>query len=281
MSAHQELIAAPARPGAEEHARSRHALRFRVAAAVLVLLCLGSLGAALALTTRKRPAASSGAWSQFSPSDQGLQGAQEIADYVAPYYRADPGAQLAVVTVVNLNNPSSPLQVVVPSSSSGSLLPLPPSSTIVYNLCGTGSGNCSIGIGRPSAARLLLIRREALELALYTFKYISGVQTVVAILPPGRTVQGCTGICPKPQSTTTTKPINLAVAFDRQELAQLLDRPLRQTLPEAIPPSVAQIESAPEAELVSVITARGMFSEHVEQAQDGSSVVVLSPMAPQ
>jgi hypothetical protein len=127
----------------------------------------------------------------------------------------------------------------------------------------------------------LLLRREALELALYTFKYIDGAQTVVAILPPGRTVQGCVGICAKPQVKTTTKPLSLALAFDRAELGPWLNRPVRQTLPEDLPPTVSQMSSAPEAELVSVLTAHGLFSERVEQAQDGSSVVVLSPLPPQ
>ena len=69
-----------------------------------------------------------------------------------------------------------------PSSSAVSLLN---GNTIAYNLCGIGGKNCAIGIGTPSSARLLLLRREALELALYTFKYVHGVENVVAILPPG------------------------------------------------------------------------------------------------
>ena len=76
-----------------------------------------------------------------------------------------------------------------PSSSAVSLLS---GNTIAYNLCGIGGKNCAIGIGTPSSARLLLLRREALELALYTFKYVHGVQNVVAILPPGRSAQTST-----------------------------------------------------------------------------------------
>jgi hypothetical protein len=34
------------------------------------------------------------------------------------------------------------------------------------------------------------------------------------------------------------------------------------------------------AGLVELITARGMFSEQIEQAQDGSNLVVLTPLAP-
>ena len=58
-------------------------------------------------------------------------------------------------------------------------------NTIAYNLCGVGGKDCAIGAGTPSNSRLLLLRREALELALYTFKYIRGTQNVLTILPPG------------------------------------------------------------------------------------------------
>ena len=265
-----ELVAA------REHGhvpRVRHIGRFRWAIVALCVAGLASLGAALALSAsggHRNTTGAGGAWSAWSPPDAGLAGAQEIANFVAPYYRATPAYQLAVVTAVNLNNPASPLEVVVPTNSSGSVVPLSGSTTVVYNLCGEGSSNCSIGVGQPSAARLLLLRREALELALYTFKYISGTQVVVAVLPPGYTTH-----------KSVTKPLDLALAFDRGELAPWLGRPLRNTLPEALPPTVSQMASAPEAELVSVITAHGLFSEKTAQAQDGSTVITLSPLQPQ
>jgi hypothetical protein len=263
--------------------RIRHLGRFRWATAALFALAIASLVVAVVLSgTTTRNAGGGSTWSAFRPPDGGLAGAQEIADYIAPYYRATPADQLAIVTVVNLNNPANPLQVVVPSSgSTGSLLPLPAGSTIVYNLCGVGGSNCSIGVGKPSSARLLLLKREALELALYAFRYISGTQTVVAILPPGHTALGCTGICAKPQAKPVIKPVDLALAFDRSELQPYLAQPLRTTLPEEIPPSVEQMPTAPEAPLVSVITAHGLFSEKTQQGQDGSTVVALSPMTPQ
>ena len=249
----------------------------------LFALGAASLVAAVALSaSTTRVITSGGSWSAWQPADTGLAGAQEIADFVAPYYRATPAEQLAVITAVNLNNPSNPLQVAIPASgSSGSLVPLPASSTIVYNLCGVASKDCSIGVGQPSSNRLLLLRREALELALYTFKYLGSIQSVVAILPPGHTVQGCTGICAKPQEKTTTRPLDIALAFDRAELTPWLSHPLRATLPEDLPPTVSQMPNAPEAELVSIITAHGLFSEQTEQSQAGSTVMTLSPMPPQ
>lgn len=253
--------------------------RFRLGLFALFGFGVAALISAIVLSTSGRVTNGPSDWSAWSPSTNTLAGAQQIADFVAPYYRATPAQQLAVVTTVNLNDPTHPLQVVVPGSSgsTSSLVPLPANSTVVYNLCGEGSSDCSIGVGSPSSARLLLLKREALELALYTFKYISGANTVVAILPPGRT--GCVGICPKPPSQGTTK-VDLALAFDHSELQPWLDRPLSAALPEPLPPTVSQMESAPEAELVSVITAHGLFQERQEQAQDGSSVLLLSPVPP-
>lgn len=264
----------------DDTARVPRQHRFRLGLYALLGLGVAALISAAALSVSGRVSTGPGDWSAWSPTTGGLSGAQQIADFVAPYYRATPAEQLAVVTTVNLNDPNHPLQVVVPSGSgaTSSLVPLPANSTIVYNLCGEGSSDCSIGVGSPSSARLLLLKREALELALYTFKYISGADTVVAILPPGRA--GCVGLCPKPPDQASTTKVDLALAFDHSELQPWLDRPLRSALPEPLPPTVSQMERAPEAELVSVITAHGLFQEREEQAQDGSSVVVLSPAPP-
>ena len=38
---------------------------------------------------------------------------------------------------------------------------------------------------------------------------------------------------------------------------------------------------APEAGLVDQLTARGLFSEQLQQAQDGSNLIVLNPLPPQ
>jgi hypothetical protein len=272
------------RPWRSEKDQSPHSSKFRSAILVLVAVGVAALVVAIVLSASGGSSSKqSSTWSSWQPSDSGPAGAQEIADYVSPYYRASSADQLAVVTAMNLSDPSNPLQIVLPSSASpAGVQALPAQGTIAYNLCGLNSQDCSIGVGQPSSDRLLLLRREALELALYTFKYISGARTVVAILPPGHTTQTtCTGICPKPHTATSTKPLNMALAFDHKELQPWLDRPLRQTLPEPLPPTVTQMSNAPEAELVSVITAHGLFQEHTEQAQSGSNLLVLNPLPPQ
>ena len=275
------LIAPSKRAEEPAHSQSR---KFRIAVGALVALAIISIGLALSLTASGSSSKSSGAaWSEWSPTQGGLAGAQEIADFLSPYYRATPAYQLAVVTPLNLNDTANPVAVVLPSANSASgVQALSASSTVAYNLCGLGSNDCSIGVGTPSANRLKLLRREALELALYTFKYIHGVQNVVAILPPGHSVQTtCTGICPTPHPKTASSAVDLAVAFDRHELQPWLDRPLRATLPEPLPPTVSEIPNAPESELVDVITAQGLFQVKSETSQDGTRLLVLTPMPPQ
>jgi hypothetical protein len=100
-------------------------------------------------------------------------------------------------------------------------------------------------------------------------------------LPPGHTVQTCTGICSQPNPPKTTKPVDLAVVFERQSLQRFLQQPLHDTLPEELPPTVSQMESAPEAELVSVITGQALFQQQLVQSQTGGNVLVLSPEPPQ
>lgn len=285
--------------------RFPYASRFRLATAILVGVALAALVVAAALVAAGRQTTPAAApWSQWSPSDSGTLAARDIADYVAPFYRISAVDQLAVVTVVNLesaaaaqaaqqaaangtNAPSAGgLQVAVRPSPTSSQVSLLGGNTIAYNLCGIGGQDCAIGVGQPSANRLLLLRREALELALYTFKYVGSTDNVVAILPPGHTQRTATsrlskGLPTADGSSTTTEPIDIAVLFQRQELTPLLDHPLSDTFPEQVPPSVAQMPSAPEAGLVDQVTARGLFSEQLQTAQDGSSLIVLNPLPPQ
>jgi hypothetical protein len=278
---------------------SPHAGKFRTATAILVGCAIAAILITIAIGSQGRQGETSAKWSAWSPSDSGTLGARDIADFIAPFYRISAVDQLAVVTVVNLENAmaaaaaapsaangptassSSGLQVAVKPSPTSSAVSLLTGNTIAYNLCGIGGKACAIGVGMPSTQRLLLLRREALELALYTFKYIHGTQNVVAILPPGKTTQTSALTRKLPTSDSATKPVNMAVLFVRQEVQPLLDQPLSATFPEPNPPTVAEISRAPEAGLVDQITARGLFSEQLQQAQDGSNLIVLDPLPPQ
>jgi hypothetical protein len=277
----------------------RYAQRFTFALAMLAGVAVAGVVIAIVLAARGPSTSSSGPWSAWAPQDRGLQGAREIADHIAPLYRISGVDQLAVVTVSNLGNPNAaasattssatsqssaggPLVAVRPSANSSSVS-LISGSTIAYNLCGLGSSNCSIGVGTPSTDRLLLLRREALELALYTFKYLPSTQNVVALLPPGRQATTSSLTARPPSATTATKPLDMALLFQHQELSPFLSHPVDETLTEQFPPTVPQVplwKQTTEAALVEQITARGIFSEHMTTAQDGTNLIVLDPLPP-
>jgi hypothetical protein len=265
----------------------------------LVGIAIGAIAIALAVLATGSSGGPTARWSSWAPTDGGLQGAREIADHLAPFYRISAVDQLDVVTVANVSSaaPTSTssssssssgtgggLQVAVRADPTSSAVSLIGGHTVAYNLCGIGTSNCAIG-GTPSADRLLLLRREALELALYTFKYISGTQNVVAILPPGRTTQASalSAAPPSPNAKPVTKPLDVALLFLRDELKPWLDQPLTSALPLQFPPTVSELglwRQTAEAALVEQITARGQFAEHLVQAQDGSSLIVLDPLPP-
>jgi hypothetical protein len=272
---------------------SPHSHKFLAVTATLIGVALGALAVAAAVLLNGSSNTSAAAWSPWSPPDQGLTGEREIAAEVAPFYRATPASQLVVVTVQNISastasasasatsSSNSGLQLALRDPSSGSLSGISGNSAI-YNLCGLGP-SCAINAGTASSGRMLLLRREALELALYTLKYINGIQNVVAILPPARTTATArlTSKPPLPGKTAASSTVDFAVVFQKDGLQRYLTRPLNQTLPEQLPPSVDQMQSAPEAELVSVLTGEALFQQQLIQAQDGSNVLVLSPVPPQ
>jgi hypothetical protein len=286
----------------QSRVRTPHAVRFRTTIAALAGVAVIALAIAVVAATHGRSGSAPAAqWSPWSPPDGGTQGARDIADYIGPLYRATPADQLAVITVVNLessaaanaaeqaatNGTAAPtqsgLQVAVRPSASSTQISLLNGNTVAYNLCGIGGKNCAIGAGKPSTDRLLLLRREALELALYTFKYVSGTQNVVAILPPGRTTQttGTLSKSPPTSDATSSKPVDIAVLFVSAELSPFLKQPLSEIMPETETPTVAQMASAPEAQLVSEVTSRGLFSEQLQQTQAGSSLILLDPLPAQ
>jgi hypothetical protein len=268
---------------------SPHADRFRVLLAALLGIGVGAvaIAAAVVIAHGRLRAENLNArstetldWSSWHPSAGGNEGATQIADYIAPFYRLTSSQQLAVITPVNVTQftPSGSftgngLTVALNTASAGSAPTLRPLSgeTVAYDLCGQGGPNCEVG-GTPSSLRLLLLRREALELAMYTFKYLPRSENVVAVLPPGRAGASSHG-----------HPLTVAVLFIRPEIAPLLAQPADATLQE-YPPDLAQLKAwrqTSEAGLVDTITSRDLFAERVETEQTGSNLLVLNPLPAQ
>jgi hypothetical protein len=124
----------------------------------------------------------------------------------------------------------------------------------MFVLCGSGP-NCSLP-GIPSVERTQLLRQEALELALYTFKYVNA-DSVVEFLP-GR---------PK------VRP-NLALFLRRDELGLFLSHPLRTTLPGKPPLSPADVDPI-QARRVDLVTLGHLFRFQLQSASGGGGLLVL------
>lgn len=280
------------------HLRTPHAEKFRAAIAVLVTVAVAAIIiAVIAATGGSTPTTTSSNWSQWAPDAGGKTGVEEIADYVAPFYRLTSSEQLDVVTPISLTSETaagtttgSGLTVAVNSSSTSSTgssssqsLSLLTGKTVAYNICGEGPADCELA-GTPSADRLLLLRREALELALYTLEYEPSTQNVLVVLPPAHTTAASTGSSKTTTSSSASSgTVTLAVLFVRDVLAPWLKVPLSQTLAQN-PPAISALPTwsqSDEAGLVDQITARWLFASEVEAQQEGGSVLVLNPLPPQ
>jgi hypothetical protein len=263
---------------------STFAPRFRMITGALVGVAIGALAATAVLVMSGRPKAGP-AWSAWHPSkDSTTDGADEIAKHVGGRYRLPTGDQLVLVTggPLRVAGLDIPVRIALDngsasstsgsstggtstlggtgSSSSNSSLSEVKGRTVMYQLCGLGP-RCAINKGKPSTERFLLLRREALELALYSFQYLGGVTNVVALLPPA----------------PGKKPEN-ALFFRRNEYESALGRPLAATLPSP-PPALNSLPASPEAGLIARLTKDKVFRYSFQQGQDLSAFLVLAKLS--
>jgi hypothetical protein len=206
-------------------------------------------------------------WSNWKPkSGTSLAMATAIADHVAHEYRFADGSQLVAVL------PGKPPQITsgtskvavsaiavrkVPQSNTG-LTFYNADSSVQYVLCGLGT-SCAIDAGTPSTTRGRLVRREALELALYTFKYVSGVDSVVAFMPPA--------------NSSVSVPV---VFLKKSSFTTQLKQPLSTTLQLATPPSPTAPDAL-EAKTIDDLTLSSVFTYGIAQLQNGGVAMVLDP----
>ena len=199
-------------------------------------------------------------WSTWKPSGSGDDGARQIAGHVAPEYR-EGTAQLVAVQPGPLEVAGVPLTVARqdPASAPGDLQVFD-RKTVLYRLCGQGA-DCAIAHGSPSVQRHMLLRREALELGLYSLRYLDGVDQVVVFMPPRRGDHA-----------------SQALFFRKAGMAAELQKPLEATLVDRAP-TVARVTKSPDAGLVQQLTIPSLFRFHVaaNHASD-RALLVLEPL---
>ena len=260
------------RTGGDERPR-RPAYRKRFALVYVALAVVAGAAAGSLIVLLGRPdAAPAAKWSAWEPSGSREARALQIADRIPKEYRLANGSQLAVALVgppaVSAGGEIGEVPVraiaVRPDTSRGQaeeddIAIIDAEDNMMFVLCGLGEA-CSIAEGRPSEARHALLRREALELSLYTFKYVPDVGSVTVFLPP------------RPDGKSAT-----SVFVRRRDVADELGRPLNRTLGTKVP----AIGEMPRTELQNVnrITLTRLYNYEYTQAQDGSAILILSPVA--
>jgi hypothetical protein len=253
---------APAAPPSQGHPYGR---RFTLLYAFLALAVLAAIGGIILAATGGHVGAGPAAWSSWKPADSGQSGAKQIAAHVAREYHLPSGAQLVEVFAkppsVSPGSQNIPLHYVVKQGKGQNGEPIAISSgdTIQYSLCGLGD-SCAIATGTPSVQRGTLVRREILELALYTFKYMSGVKNVIAFMPP------TPGSTPK-----------YTVFLQRSDLDAQLKVPLTQTLSAKTP--LPNTISRREQQTIDSTTESKVYSYSLSQTQTGEAVLVLAPIS--
>jgi hypothetical protein len=228
----EKPVEKPAASRAERAHSSAYYTRFSLAYTVLIMLAVAGVGALVLLLVR--PAAPhSPPWSKFVPTGASLDMERQIATQVSSEYKAAPGSLLVTVFPGPIQAPgvvqgdNGPQSVEVPVSliavqpdvstgrhDQGDFTFFQPDSTVGYEMCGFSDTQQNCAAPSLSGDPEQLLRREAVELALYTLKYVPGTNAVITYLPPTS----------NPQAATR------AVFITRNDAKDSLDRPLAQTL---------------------------------------------------
>ena len=247
-----------------ERPHAVHGGRFMIGYITVIIMAGAALTAIALMNRTDTSPASAERWAAYQPESDGFQAARELAQEISTHYKGATGEQLAAITASPGEIQGLPVRYVAIRAGqrarldAGDVRVLDPGATILYTFCGLGGQrNCALP-GQPSAERSLLLRREALELSLYTFKHMEDVDSVISLLPP-------------PAENT-----NLAVFLQRGHsgIKEALDKPLAATLPSAGPHFVDNITPR-EAEAINRITGLWMFRSGFELAPDQSIVLNL------
>ena len=257
-------------PRSEMARRTGYRRRFAIVYGALALIGGIAIGALIVLVSRP-DAVPNPSWSAWEPDGSANARVKQIADHVAKEYRFQ-GEQMVVAlggppTVAAGGDSTAPIPIsaiaVRPDTSTGQaeeddIELVDASKSMQYVLCGLGDG-CALSSGPPTEARHTLLRREALELALYSFHSLDGIDSTLVLLPPRADGKAAT-----------------AVFVERSDVRSELGRPLQETLTAPLTPGVGEIRRD-EQRVVDRTTRSRLYEYSYLQAQDGSPVMVLTP----
>lgn len=252
--------------------------RFAVAYFMLAILLGIAVGVATVIFVRDDTTRVT-AWSATEPTGSAAKQLRWIAHNVGLKYRFPDGSQLvqAIATRPGVpNNEANPpaqvplvAVVEIPNYSTGEKEDsanefYDPRSNAQFTLCGLGE-SCAFpaSAGPPTQDRFLLLQREALELSLYTFRYVDGIESVTVFMPP------------RPDAE---EPGTGTVMFlRRKDVSAQIERPLSQTLTPTTP-TIGEVSRA-ETTRLGDLTGSRLFRYGFREAQDGAAILVLDPLA--
>ena len=252
--------------------RSVFRSRFAIAYLALAVVAGAALGVT-ALLLLDPPEKTTDTWSSWKPTGRESSYPAQIADHVSDRYRLPSGNPLVGIIAgrpqVQTREGPAPVEAVAiqedPEGTSDDISIVPTENSVMYTLCGLGP-QCSIREGTPSRERGRLLRREALELALYSFKYVKDLSSVIALMPTNL------GSPTDPSDDTST-----ALFFQKRDLEPQLEIPLQRTLLSPRPPQAAEIGPF-ERNKIDVLTEHRLYRYQFTQTQAGGFVIVLAPV---
>jgi hypothetical protein len=235
--------------------------RFLIAYLLLGAAVGAALGAFIVLVQRPAPPPAP-QWSSWRPDGSGSVSSQqrEIADHVGSGYRLGDGNPLVNAQIDNRNLRSIVVPKVAQPQGPSDFATYDRSSTAIYLLCGYGA-HCRVTPGKQTKARGTVLRREALELALYTLKYLHPIDNVLVFFPP----------------LAGEKSVSATLFFHRGDLKGSLGHPLRKTLPQVVPPAPGQIRPAEQRTVDDLTKATYYHYLRTEDVQGYGNVVELLP----
>lgn len=261
-----EQPAAPPAPVLPVKATSGFGARFAFIYGGLGAILVASI-VGLVLVARQPSPPKAPPWSSWKPKTSSTANmTKEIADHIAAQYRlgASGDQLLAIVSSkpeITRNTKVSDVSTIAIRTSASSQnfsRIIATKGNIQMQLCGLGS-ECSIERGTATAARERLTRREALELALYTFKYVPSVNALIAYMPP-----------PPGQTPQTL------LYLERASLGDQLKQPLSKTLPLASPPLPSKSDTR-ESALIDRLTLPVEYSFGYQPLSNGTDALILTP----
>jgi hypothetical protein len=237
-----------------------HKGRFAIAYLLLGAAVGAGLGAFIVLVQRPGPKPPT-PWSVWEPTTVSVGAtAQAIASHIGGAYRLEDGKQLARVVLQAPPDAAANIEAIALAANGSTLQGIyDPGKTVLYTLCG-GNRNCAVQ-GKATIGRGDTLRRETLELVLYTLKYTPS-DGVGVFFPPG---------------VGEKSPTNVFF-FSRADLKRQLKSPIRRTLPQPSPPIPGRLK-ARELQTIDQLTSGHRYHFGVQTATGGRRVLVLQPAA--